>query len=353
MSGFTNRRILLVDDTKANIDILVQTLKQDYKLGVALTGAKAIEYTKANRLDLILLDILMPEMDGFEVCQRLKENPATRSVPIIFITAIDDPQHKKKGLEIGAVDYITKPFDISEVRARVKTHLSLKITQEELSNRNLILEEKIRERTRELKETQVEIIKRLSLASKYRDNGTGQNVTRISRMARILGLAAGLTPEDAETLALSSMLHDAGKIGIADAILLKKGPLTDDEWKTMKKHTTIGSRLLSGSRSRLIQDAETIALTHHEKWDGSGYNQGLKGEEIPLISRIVGICDVFDALISERPYKQAWPVEQAFREIERKSGTDFDPRLVQLFLGLESELVKIIGETRKIVLLEP
>jgi putative two-component system response regulator len=155
MSGFANRRILLVDDTKANIDILVQTLKQDYKLGVALNGAKAIEYTKTNRLDLILLDILMPEMDGFEVCQRLKENPATHSVPIIFITAIDDPQHKRKGLEIGAVDYITKPFDISEVKARVRTHLSLRITQEELSNRNLILEEKIKARTRELKETQV------------------------------------------------------------------------------------------------------------------------------------------------------------------------------------------------------
>jgi putative two-component system response regulator len=345
MSVLSNRRILLVDDTKANIDILVQTLKQDYKLGVALNGPKAIEYTKTNRLDLILLDILMPDMDGFEVCQRLKENPITQSVPIIFITAIDDPQHKRKGLEIGAVDYITKPFDISEVKARVKTHLSLRITQEELSNRNLILEEKIRERTRELKETQVEIIKRLSLASKYRDNGTGQNVARISRMAQILGLAAGLSHEEAETLALSSMLHDAGKIGIADSILLKKGRLTSDEWHVMKGHTTIGSKLLSGSRSKLIQDAETIALSHHEKWDGSGYNHGLKGDEIPLISRIVGICDVFDALISDRPYKEAWPVHLAFQEIEMKSGTDFDPRLVKLFVSLENELIKIIKET--------
>jgi putative two-component system response regulator len=345
MNVLANRRILLVDDTKANIDILVQTLKEEYKLGVALNGPKAIEYTRNNRLDLILLDILMPEMDGFEVCQRLKESPITQSVPIIFITAIDDPQHKRKGLEIGAVDYITKPFDISEVRARVKTHLSLKITQEELSKRNLILEEKIRERTRELKETQVEIIKRLSLASKYRDNGTGQNVSRISAMAELLGRASGLSPAEAETLALSSMLHDAGKIGISDSILLKQGKLTHEEWEIMKSHTTIGSRLLSGSRSKLIQDAETIALTHHEKWDGSGYNKGLKGEEIPLISRIVGICDVFDALISNRPYKKAWPVQKAFEEIQSKSGTDFDPRLVKLFLGLESELFKIINET--------
>lgn len=345
MNDFSNRRILLVDDTKANIDILVQTLKQDYKLGVALNGPKAIEYTKSNRLDLILLDILMPEMDGFEVCQRLKENPVTRMVPIIFITAIDDPDHKRKGLEIGAVDYITKPFDISEVRARVKTHLSLKITQEELSNRNLILEEKIRERTRELLETQVEIIKRLSLASKYRDNGTGQNVLRISRMAELLGRAAGLNFHEAETLALSSMLHDAGKIGISDSILLKPGRLTADEWNIMKGHTTIGSRLLSGSKSKLIQDAETIALTHHEKWDGSGYNFGMKGDEIPLISRIVGICDVFDALISDRPYKKAWPVSKAFEEIAKRSGTDFDPRLVKLLLSLKPELVNIIRET--------
>ncbi len=345
MGEITSRKILLVDDTKANIDILVQTLKDDYKLGVALNGLKAIEYTRDNRLDLILLDILMPEMDGFEVCQRLKENPATRHVPIIFITAMNDPKHKRKGLEIGAVDYITKPFDISEVKARVKTHLSLKITQEELSNRNIILEEKIKKRTLELKETQVEIIKRLSLASKYRDNGTGQNVSRISRMSELLGRAAGLSIAEAETLALSSMLHDAGKIGISDSILLKKGKLNNDEWKSMQAHTTIGSRLLSGSKSRLIQDAETIALTHHEKWNGSGYNKGLKGEEIPLISRIVGICDVFDALISERPYKKAWPIEKAFEEIKNKSGIDFDPRLISLFITLKPELLKVISET--------
>lgn len=345
MPGLQNRKILLVDDTKANIDILVQTLKEDYKLGVALNGFKAIEYTKENRLDLILLDILMPEMDGFEVCHRLKENPATKNIPIIFITAMNDPKHKRKGLEIGAVDYITKPFDISEVKARVKTHISLKITQEELSNRNIILEEKIKARTHELKETQVEIIKRLSLASKYRDNGTGQNVTRISKMSELLGKAAGLSSNAAERLAISSMLHDAGKIGIADSILLKKGKLNPEEWKAMQEHTTIGSRLLSGSNSKLIQEAELIARTHHEKWDGSGYNSGLKGEEIPLISRIVGICDVFDALISDRPYKKAWPIEKAFEEIKRSSGENFDPQLIDHFIALKPDLIKIIKET--------
>ena len=345
MSILASRRILLVDDTRANIDILVQTLKEDYKLGVALNGSRALEYTQENRLDLILLDILMPGMDGFEVCQKLKENPATKDVPIIFITAMNDPQDKRKGLEIGAVDYITKPFDVSEVKARVKTHLSLKITQEELNNKNIILEEKIRERTRELKETQVEIIKRLSLASKYREHGTGHSVARVSKMSELLGLAAGLDSDEAGTLALSSMLHDAGKIGIADSILLKKGKLTQDEWLEMQSHTTIGSKLLSGSGSKLIQDAEIIALTHHEKWDGTGYNQGLSGEKIPLISRIVGVCHVFDALISDRPYKKAWPIEKAFEEIIKKSGSDFDPRLVNLFTTLRPGLIKIIEDT--------
>jgi len=345
MTEHANRRILLVDDTKANIDILVQTLKADYKLGVALDGTKAIEYSHANRLDLILLDILMPGMDGFEVCRRLKEIPATRDIPIIFITAMDDPAHKREGLSIGAVDYITKPFDISEVRARVKTHITLKVTQESLKNKNLILEEKVRQRTRELKETQVEIVTRLSLASKFRDCGTGQNVLRISHLAEMLGRRAGLSGEETERLALSSTLHDAGKIGIADDILMKKGKLTGAEWAEMKKHTTIGARLLAGSRSRLMQDAQAIALTHHERWDGTGYNRGLKGEEIPLIGRIVAICDVFDALISKRPHKAPWPVEKAFQEILSCSGSHFDPRLVDLFMEMREAIIDLIEKT--------
>ncbi|VFQ45517.1 HD domain-containing phosphohydrolase [Desulfoluna butyratoxydans] len=344
MTEHANRRILLVDDTKANIDILVQALREDYKLGVALGGEKAIEYAHANPLDLILLDILMPGMDGFEVCSRLKESPATRDIPIIFITAMDDPAHKRKGLSIGAVDYITKPFDISEVRARVKTHLTLKVTQESLKNKNLILEEKVRQRTRELKETQVEIVNRLSLASKFRDCGTGQNVLRISKLAEMLGSRAGLSEEETERLALSSTLHDAGKIGIPDEILMKKGKLTDTEWEQMKGHTTIGARLLAGSNSPLMQDARTIALTHHERWDGTGYNQGIKGEEIPLIGRIVAICDVFDALISERPHKAPWPVEKAFREIQACSGSHFDPRLVELFMEMREAVVDLIAK---------
>jgi putative two-component system response regulator len=345
MIDYANRRILLVDDTKANIDILVHSLKDDYKLGVALDGKRALEYTQAHRLDLILLDILMPGMDGFDVCKQLKERPSTCDIPIIFITGMDDPAHKREGLSIGAVDYITKPFDISEVKARVKTHLTLKVTQDSLRNKNLILEEKVKQRTHELKETQVEIINRLSLASKFRDYGTGQNVLRISHLAKMLGIKAGLCKADTERLALSSTLHDAGKIGIADAILMKKGKLTDDEWCHMKEHTNIGSRLLDGSRSQLIQDAQTIALTHHEWWDGTGYNQGLKGEDIPLIGRIVAICDVFDALISQRPHKAPWPVDKAFDEIQLRSGTHFDPRLASIFMEMKKEIIDLIEKT--------
>ena len=339
-----NRRILLVDDTKANIDILVRALKDDYKLGVALSGENAVAYTQTHPLDLILLDILMPGMNGFDVCRQLKKSPETADIPIIFITAMDDPAHKRRGLAMGAVDYITKPFDISEVKARVKTHLTLKVNREILKNKKIILEEKVRQRTRELKETQVEIINRLSLASKFRDYGTGQNVLRISHIAEMLGKEAGLSTEEVERLALSSTLHDVGKIGIPDTILMKQGKLSNAEWRHIKEHTTIGSQLLAGSRSKLIQEARTIALTHHERWDGTGYNQGLKGEEIPLVGRIVAICDVFDALISQRPHKDPWPMEAAFQAIHEGSGTHFNPHLASLFMGMKQAIIDLVGK---------
>ncbi|MFA6009284.1 MAG: two-component system response regulator [Desulfobacteraceae bacterium] len=344
MRDLSNCRVLLVDDTKTNIDILVQTLKDDFKLGVALNGRKAIDYATNNPVDLILLDVLMPEMDGYDVCRQLKENPGTQHIPIIFITAMDAPEHKTRGFEMGAVDYITKPFDIAEVKARVRTHLTLITAQAELKEQNQILEQKVKERTRELEETQLEIINRLGLASEYRDEGTGQHVQRMSEYCRLLGQAAGMTEAEYELLALASTMHDAGKIGIADKILLKPGALNDEEWEEMKKHSFIGGELLSGSTSRLMQLAETIAKTHHERWDGSGYFEGLKGEEIPLVGRIVCICDVFDALVSERPYKKAWTVTEAIEEIKNWSGTHFDPSLAETFIALKPKLQAIVDK---------
>lgn len=342
MRDLSNCRVLLVDDTKTNIDILVQTLKDDFKLGVALNGRKALEFVNNNHVDLILLDVLMPEVDGFAVCRELKKNSVTAGIPIIFITAMDAPEHKTKGFEMGAVDYITKPFDMTEVKARVRTHLTLVTAQEELKQQNELLEKKVRERTRELEETQLEIINRLGLASEYRDEGTGQHVRRMSEYCRLLGKAAGLSEDEYELLALASTMHDAGKIGISDSILLKPGALNDEEWEEMKTHSYIGGQLLSGSDSKLMQMAEVIAMTHHERWDGSGYFRGLKGEDIPLCGRIVCLCDVFDALVSERPYKKAWTVDEAMEEIRQWSGSHFDPFLAEKFISLKDEIEEII-----------
>lgn len=350
MENLEKCKILLVDDTKTNIDVLIQALRNDYKLGVALNGFKALEYVKANKPDLILLDILMPGIDGFEVCRQLKEDPGTREIPIIFITAMDSSGDKTKGFEIGAVDYIIKPFDITEVKARVKTHLSLKLAQQALKQQNLILDEKVRERTRELEKLQVDIIKRLGLAAEYRDENTGVHIQRVSEFCLVLGMAAGLDEQEAKTLSLASTMHDVGKIGISDNILLKQGRLTPEEYDVMKNHTTIGAGLLSGSEYELLQTAEIIALNHHEKWNGTGYNQKLKGEDIPLYGRIACICDVFDALITKRPYKEAWSFEKALQEIKDCSGIHFDPGLVELFLKLEPklrEIVKNLGLSNK------
>ncbi|MCP3924821.1 MAG: two-component system response regulator [Desulfobacterales bacterium] len=343
MSELSDCKILIVDDTKTNIDVLVQTLKKEYKLGVALNGKKAIEYVQQNQVDLILLDILMPGMDGFETCQILKEDEDTKNIPVIFITAMDDPTHKTKAFEGGAVDYITKPFDIREVGARVYTHLKLKVSQEALKNQNTILEEKVKARTRELEETQVEIINRLGMASEYRDEETGKHIKRMSEYCRSLGKSIGLPINEYDNLALASTMHDAGKIGIPDDILLKEGKLSDNEWKIMKRHTSIGQKLLSGGKSKLMQTAEQIAKYHHEKWDGTGYN-GLRGEEIPMSGRIACICDVFDALISKRPYKDQWSINEALKEIEDGKGSFFDPYLVDKFLTLEKELRDIIKQ---------
>ncbi len=342
MKPLSDCKVLLVDDTRTNIDVLLWALRDDCKLGVALNGIKALEYIRKHHPDLILLDVLMPEMDGFTVCRELKADPATRDIPIIFITAMDAPEHKTQGFEMGAVDYIVKPFDTAEVRARVQTHLSLQVAQAALREQNAVLEEKVAERTRELEETQVEIIERLGLAAEYRDEKTGNHVKRVSRCAGLLGDAAGLDRKARKTLSQASTMHDVGKIGIPDAILQKPGRLTTQEYEAIKTHTTIGSRLLAGSRHDLLKSAEVIARTHHEWWNGEGYNIGLAGDRIPIFGRIVCLCDVFDALISERPYKRAWTVEAAFDEIRRGSGTHFDPELVSLFLALEPQLREII-----------
>ena len=334
--------ILLVDDSRSSVDMLVNALKGAYKLGVSLNGEDAVRFVRQNLPDLILLDIIMPGTDGFAVCDSLKADPLTRDIPIIFITAMDDLSHKTKGFDAGAVDYITKPFDITEVRARVKTHLTLKLAGEALKNQNAILEETVRERTRELRKAQIEVIDRLGKAAEYRDQNTGTHINRMSKYCRLMGKALGLSREEYDLLDLAATMHDVGKIGVSDNILLKPGKLDNREWEYMRSHTRIGEKLLSGGTSRLLELARIIAMTHHEKWDGTGYHQRLKGSEIPLVGRIACICDVFDALISRRPYKDPWPVDDALVEIKKGSGEFFDPDLVEVFLSLEPEIRKII-----------
>lgn len=335
--------ILIVDDAPTNIKVLGQILIEDYEIKVAPSGLKALDIVQStDPPDLILLDIMMPDMNGYDVCEKLKSDPATAPIPVIFVTTKSKEEDEARGFDLGAVDYIPKPVMPTVVKARVKTHLALKKAREDLKKQNLFLDEEVKKRTNELLQSQIEILERLGIASEYRDKETGHHLHRMSNYCKLLGESVGLTPEINKNFTLASTMHDLGKIGIPDTILHKPAKLSREEFEVMKTHTTIGAGLLAGSNSRILQTAEIIALTHHERWDGSGYPNGLSGEDIPLVGRISGIADVFDALISNRPYKTGWPFEKAIEEIERCSGSHFDPRLVQKFLALKSILKKII-----------
>lgn len=306
-------KILVVDDEAANLQILRHILQDEYQLIFAKDGKKAIELATDQLPDLVLLDIMMPEVTGYDVLQALKEQPATAQIPVVFVTAIADVEDEAFGLDLGAVDYITKPVSAAIVRARVKTQLSL-VKVEELNN------------------TRLEIIRRLGHAAEYKDNETGLHVIRMSHYSRILGVAAGMDEQAADMLLNAAPMHDVGKIGIPDRILLKPGKLDDDEWKIMRKHPYIGYKIIGEHKSPLLKLAAEISFTHHEKWDGSGYPRRLEGEAIPLQGRIVAIADVFDALTTARPYKQAWEVERAVDLILEEAGKHFDPELVPLFV---------------------
>ncbi|MBJ7549900.1 HD domain-containing phosphohydrolase [Marinomonas ostreistagni] len=316
----TQPRVLIVDDEPANLKVLRQVLQDSYRLSFARSGEAALELLFKEDIDLILLDIMMPDLTGFEVCERVKSNPKTARTPIIFVTALKDTIDEETGFKLGAVDYITKPIVPAIVRARVKTHLSL--VQADA-----------------LKETQIDLIQRLGRAAEYKDNETGMHVQRMSRYAYVLAVAAGIDEQTANELLLAAQMHDLGKIAIPDNILLKPGRLDETEFKQMKAHAQIGADILSNPQSQLVALARSIAITHHEKWDGSGYPKGLRQKEIPLEGRIAAIADVFDALTSERPYKKAWSVEDAVQLLQEESGKHFDPDLVELFI---LELPKIL-----------
>ena len=315
-------RLLLVDDEPTNLQVLRHVLQADYRLLFATDGARALQVAREQRPDLVLLDIMMPNMDGYAVCRALKADAATASTPVIFITALDDSQDETAGFDVGGVDYLTKPVSPPVVRARVHTHLSLV-------------------RMEELRETRLQIVQRLGRAAEYKDNETGLHVIRMSHFSQLLALAAGCSPAWAEDLLNAAPMHDVGKIGIPDAVLRKPGPLDADEWDTMRRHPEIGAEIMGEHPSGVLQLAREIALAHHEKWDGSGYPRGLAGEEIPLSARIVAIADVFDALTTRRPYKEPWPVQEAMNHIAAQAGKHFDPALVALFAPLLPQLLEI------------
>ncbi|EWH10415.1 response regulator/phosphatase [Catenovulum agarivorans DS-2] len=326
MTEQTKATILVVDDTPDNIAILSGILKHEYKIKAALTGKLALQIAQGqDKPDLILLDVMMPEMDGYQVCQALKSNPATAHIPIIFVTAKTETQDEQHGFELGAVDYITKPVSPAIVLARVHSQLSL-------YNQSRHLEALVKERTRELNESRIEIIRRLGRAAEYKDNETGTHVIRMSWFARFLAEAMGQPEEWCELLYNAAPMHDIGKIGIPDRVLLKPGKLDAEEWAIMQKHTQYGVDIIGDHPSPILQLAREVALTHHEKWNGKGYPSGLVGEDIPLSGRIVAIADVFDALTSERPYKKAWSEEQAIALLQEEAGQHFDPQLVPLFI---------------------
>jgi putative two-component system response regulator len=330
----TPATILIVDDVPHNISLLNTALQDEYRIKAATNGTQAIEICLSTPIDLILLDVMMPAMDGFETCRRLKQHPQTSSIPVIFVTARGEVKDESTGFACGGVDYINKPIHAALVRARVRTHLSL-------YDQNRTLEKLVLERTAELNLTRLEILHRLGSAGEYRDNETGLHVGRVCHYSRIIAQAIGLPEHEAELLYNAAALHDTGKIGIPDSILFKPGKLDADEWKIMQTHSEIGAKIIGVSENHLLRAAATIALTHHERWDGSGYPHGLKGSEIPLYGRIVAIVDMFDALTSLRPYKKAWPVTEAVAEVVRCREGHFDPQIVDAFLLKLPELTAI------------
>jgi putative two-component system response regulator len=340
--------ILAVDDEEANLLLLQRILERAGFMHVETTTdpTRVPELFVEIRPRLVLLDLHMPQMDGLELMERL--GPLTgerRSIPFLVLTADVTEETKRRALSLGARDFLTKPLDQIELLLRVRNLLQVQLLQDRLFEQNANLEEEVAERTRDLEQARLEILERLALAAEYRDDDTQEHAWRIGRTCALLSHGLGLPHREAELIRSAALLHDIGKIGIPDAILLKPGKLTDAEFEQMKTHTSIGAEILSGSRSSLLGMAERIAMAHHERWDGAGYPAGLCGEQIPPPARIVAVADVFDALTHERPYKQAWPVPEAVAEILHQAGRQFDPSVVQVFTRLEhASLLKSIEE---------
>lgn len=336
-------KILIVDDSQANILLLKKLLNiSNYSNVISTTfSTEALRLCREEEPDLMLLDLRMPGLDGFQVLEQLRQEKIEEFFPVLVITAQNDHENCIKAFNLGAKDFIGKPFDQAEVLMRIRNMLEIRLLHKEMREHNRSLEVNVQECNRELQGAQQELIHRLVRASEFRDYETGNHIVRMSLYSYELGKAAGLNSRETSLLLHASTMHDIGKVGIPDSILLKPMKLNPEEWEIMKTHTTKGAQILSGSGFDMIQMAETIALTHHERWDGTGYPQGLSGKNIPIVGRITAICDTFDALISERPYKKAWPIELALEEIKRRRGTYFEEFLVDKFFEILPVILEI------------
>ncbi|MBI5307949.1 MAG: response regulator [Planctomycetes bacterium] len=365
MTDEAKKRILIVDDEEMNREFMSVVLKSyGYAYETAKTGLEALKKTKEFLPDLILLDVMMPDMDGYETCRRLKEDPSTCHIPIIIVTALADRESKIMGLDTGASDFVTKPIDRRELMVRTKNLLKVKEFEDFLRNHNKILEVEVAKKTEELskafhfldnafrkiKQGYVDTIRRLTVVSEYKDEETASHIRRVGHYCSLLARHLGWSGEDAEKIFYASPMHDIGKVGIPSELLLKRGKLFSEEFTLMKTHTTIGGNILRDSTSEFLQMAEKIALCHHEKWDGSGYPNGLKGEDIPMEGRIMNIVDQYDAMRSPRPYKVGFGHEKVIEIITRGDGRTmpehFDPQVLAAFKDLAGEFNKIF-ETYK------
>lgn len=350
MESIQKSRILIVDDKQPNIELLEDMLSEEgYSNVIGISDSRdAADLYQGFGPDIVLLDLNMPYKDGFQVMAELKQLEPDSYVPILVLTASQDEESRLRALDSGARDFISKPFNRTEVLLRIRNILEVRQLQnqvrqqnEQLEKHNLILAETVRERTRELRKTRLEVINRLGRAAEYRDNETGFHIIRMSKMSQVIALAYGMSEQKADILLHASPMHDIGKIGIPDHVLLKPGKLDSEEWEIMKTHTNIGEKILNGHDSKLLLIATEVAITHHEKWDGSGYPKGLSGDDIPITGRICAIADVFDALTSDRPYKKAWSIDQTLELIKQGRGCHFDPDLVDILLEKLDEIIGI------------
>lgn len=345
-NDYRSATLLIVDDELSNVRLLEKLLHREGYNTLLTTQSplEALHIIKTQPVDLLLVDLNMPEMNGYELMAHIQQLTLEIVPTTLMLTAQNDQESLQKALNSGARDYLTKPFHAQELFSRVRNLLEVQLAAQYMHSQNKILEQKVQERTLDIYNTRLQVVRCLGRAAEYRDEETGLHIIRMSKVSVVLAKAAGVNDNDCELLLNASAMHDIGKIGIPDHILLKQGKFNSEEWEIMKSHTLIGAGILDGDSSELMTMARDIALSHHEKWNGQGYPNGLKGKDIPLVGRITAIADVFDALTSIRPYKKPWSIDEAIEFIQNESGQHFDPQLVEIFIAQLPEILSINQE---------